>query len=237
MQGPVRRRAATCTEARRHAIEERFSVIASDTAAYATYAAHAEQIHAVDILAFVEVRDMLLPYFETSYRLAPVPGGEQFYALLCEELHRCRKIGIAQVMIQAQMQLAILAPQGQSLMLTTLRWTGDAKEPSLTDEDLIHAAGMAMSMPRSGCHMNEEVRREAFRSGIPALAEYESTARKAEGFLLADREDLQDDDEFIDESYLVSMRRARHPADGYAMRAKRTRSRRITPIQRRRLRC
>jgi DNA end-binding protein Ku len=78
--------------------------------------------HAVDIFAFVEAQEIPALYFETPYYLAPAPGGEKVYALLRETLRRTRKIGIAYVVIQMRRQLAALVPQGDSLVLNTLRY-------------------------------------------------------------------------------------------------------------------
>jgi len=113
---------------------------------------------AVDILAFVEAQEIPAHYFETPYYLAPAPGGEQDYALLRETLRRTRKVGIAYVVIQARQHLAALVPQGQSLVLNTLRWDVEQREPrnrlgmvipqvSAASE---HAEAQAPAAPASG---------------------------------------------------------------------------------------
>lgn len=86
--------------------------------------------HAVDIFAFVDAREIPFHCFQTPYFLAPAPGGERVYALLRETLRRSRKIGIAYVVIQMQRHLAALVPQGQSLILNTLRCENEADEPA-----------------------------------------------------------------------------------------------------------
>ncbi|HJV73464.1 MAG TPA: Ku protein [Noviherbaspirillum sp.] len=200
-------------------------------------ASHADQIHAVDIVAFIEARDIPFLYFKTPYRLAPVSGGEQFYALLCDELHRSQKIGIAQVVIQTQPHLAILVPQGQSLMLATLRWVSEADRPPQPDEDISQAAGIAMTMPRCRSGIHHGSRHPAFQPDLPVLGEHEMKEQKTEEFFVEELASLLDDAELIDERCLWSAtRQPLHPHDGYAMRGNRARSRRIT-IQRRRLRC
>lgn len=81
-------------------------------------------MHAVEIFAFVEACEIPASCFDTPYYLAPAPGGEKIYALLRETLDRTRKIGIAQVVIQARPLLAALIPCGSVLMLNTLRLGG-----------------------------------------------------------------------------------------------------------------
>lgn len=83
----------------------------------------AQATQAVDILAFVEAREISPHYFETPYYLAPAPGMERDYALLRDTLRLTSKVGIAYVVIQAKQHLAALIPHGQSLVLNTLRWS------------------------------------------------------------------------------------------------------------------
>lgn len=108
-------------------IQERPYVILPDKGSEARIAT---STHAVDIFAFVDAREIPFHCFETPYFLAPAPGGERVYALLRETLRRSRKIGIAYVVIQMQRQLAALVPQGQSLVLNTLRCENEANAPS-----------------------------------------------------------------------------------------------------------
>lgn len=198
-------------------------------------AAHASPIHSVDILAFVEAQEIPALYLATPYRLAPAPGGEKLYALLCEELRNSGKIGIAHVVLRGRQHLAVLAPQGQSLMLTTLRWEseadGAAAEPLQPVEELLHAASTAMAAPNAGSDLSDRIidaaRHEARPPGSPVLAEYAMRDRKTAGFAMEELDGLQDDDEFSDGWYLTTaLRRPLHRPDGYAIRAKRTRSQR-----------
>lgn len=76
--------------------------------------------HAVDIFAFVEARDIPFLSFDTPYYLSPPPGGEKVYALLREALNRTKKVGIAYVVIKSRRHLAVVAPCGPALLLTTL---------------------------------------------------------------------------------------------------------------------
>ncbi|HJV86041.1 MAG TPA: Ku protein [Noviherbaspirillum sp.] len=93
---------------------------------------HTKPTHAVDILAFVEAQEIPSLYFETPYYLTPAPGGEKLYTMLRETLRDTGKVGIAYVIIQARQHLAALMPQGESLVLKTLRW---ASEPAALQVD------------------------------------------------------------------------------------------------------
>lgn len=191
---------------------------------------HVKTTQAVDILAFIDAQEIPFQYFGTPYRLAPVPGGEKLYELLCDELRRTSKIGIACVVIHARQHLAALTPQGQSLMLTTLRWMNESDagdDARVTGDELGLASRMAMAVPHASGFDHDYMEatwHQAFQPGIPALEEQMMKDKKTAGILVEELDGLLDDDEFIDESYLTpALRRSAHPVNGYAIRAARKR--------------
>jgi DNA end-binding protein Ku len=84
--------------------------------------ANPEASKTVDIVAFVEVRDIAPIYFETPYYLGPGKRGEKAYALLRDAMAKSGKAGIASVVIRTRQYLAALIPQGEALVLNTLRY-------------------------------------------------------------------------------------------------------------------
>jgi DNA end-binding protein Ku len=190
---------------------------------------HARPTHAVDILAFVEPQDIPPHCYETPYTLAPAPGGEKVYALLCETLRNSGKIGIAFVVIQSRQHLAAVVPQGQSLVLNTLRWTREHDVPEDADPwddaiDLAAAREMALTAPpsterRAGSMLN----RSLFQSAGAALEENMMKAKKSDRIIVEELESLLDDNELIDDDYLASILGRRvHPPNGHAMRRAQT---------------
>lgn len=119
---------------------ERFFVIFTDVDFSPS---HAKPTHAVDILAFVEAQEIPSLYYETPYYLAPAPGDEKVYALLRETLRRTKKVGIAYVVIQARQHLAALIPEGQSLVLNTLRWE---REPERIRSETLDDFGLDLEV-------------------------------------------------------------------------------------------
>jgi DNA end-binding protein Ku len=89
--------------------------------------ANPEASKAVDIVAFVDVADIAPQYFETPYLLAPARRGEKAYALLRDAMAKAGKAGIATVVIRTKAYLAALVPQGEALILNTLRYHKELK--------------------------------------------------------------------------------------------------------------
>ena len=93
--------------------------------------ANVEASKTVDIVAFVDGKDIAPLYYETPYYLAPGKRGEKAYALLRDALHKAGKVGIATVVIRTRQYLAAVIPQGELLVMNTLRYAAgirDAKE-------------------------------------------------------------------------------------------------------------
>jgi len=91
--------------------------------------ANPEASKTVDILAFVELAEIQPQFFDTPYYLKPEKRGEKAYALLRETLEKAGKAGIASVVIRTKQYLAALVAQDEILVLNTLRYADELKEP------------------------------------------------------------------------------------------------------------
>jgi DNA end-binding protein Ku len=91
--------------------------------------ANPEASRTVDILAFVDLADIQPQYFETPYYLVPEKRGEKAYALLRETLEKAGKAGIASVVIRTKQYLAALVAEDEVMVLNTLRYADELKEP------------------------------------------------------------------------------------------------------------
>lgn len=181
--------------------------------------------HAVDILAFVEAQEIPPDYFETPYTLSPAPGGEKAYALLRETLRRTRRIGIAYVVIRTRRHLAALVPQGQSLVLNTLRWTSEAGDSffGCCDEETLQARELAMMSPhwhQSTADWDLAWHQQSYQRDFDTLAQHTPKLDNRPAILVEELnafEDAEDDTDFDD--YLSCMPRARvHQTDAHALR-------------------
>lgn len=92
--------------------------------------ANPEAVKTVDIQAFVELVDIAPQHFDTPYYLVPGKRGEKAYALLRDTLKKAGRAGIASVVIRTKQYLAALIAQDDILVLNTLRYHDELKDPS-----------------------------------------------------------------------------------------------------------
>ncbi len=96
--------------------------------------ANVEASKTVEIVAFVDRDAIAAKFFETPYYLGPGKRGEKAYALLRDTLRKAGKVGVASVVIRTRQYLAAVYPEGDVLMMNTLRYAGelhDAKDLDL----------------------------------------------------------------------------------------------------------
>ncbi len=90
-------------------------------------AAHPKATQTVDIVAFVDSKDISFLYIDTPYYLTPDRRGEKVYALLRETLIQTGKVGIANVVLRNKQHLAVVMPLGKALVMNTLRWAEEVR--------------------------------------------------------------------------------------------------------------
>jgi DNA end-binding protein Ku len=89
--------------------------------------AHPKATQTVDIVAFVDAKDISFLYIDTPYYLTPDRRGEKVYALLRETLIQTGKVGIANVVLRNKQHLAVVMPLGKALVMNTLRWAEEVR--------------------------------------------------------------------------------------------------------------
>lgn len=90
-------------------------------------AAHPKATQTVDIVSFVDAKDISFLYIDTPYYLTPDRRGEKVYALLRETLIQTGKVGIANVVLRNKQHLAVVMPLGKTLVMNTLRWADEVR--------------------------------------------------------------------------------------------------------------
>ncbi|MBS0168999.1 MAG: Ku protein [Nitrospira sp.] len=131
--------------------------------------ANVEATQTIDIVSFVDARDIDPIYFETPYFLAPDKRGDKGYALLRETLKKTDKAGIAMVVIRTRQYVCALLPADEAIVLNTLRYANELK--SIKDIDLpaasLKSAGVSPREIEMATKLVEEMtdrwKPEAFR--------------------------------------------------------------------------
>ncbi|HEX9019762.1 MAG TPA: Ku protein [Nitrospirota bacterium] len=81
-----------------------------------------ERSRSIEIVEFVDQRDVDPIYYDRPYYLVPLKGGEKAYQLLVEVMQRTRKAGLAKFVLTEREHLALVASKGNALALITLHY-------------------------------------------------------------------------------------------------------------------
>jgi DNA end-binding protein Ku len=84
----------------------------------------------IEIERFVHAGEIPFPLFETPYYLTPTGRAEKVYALLREAMHEAGVVGVARLVMHAKEHLAVLVANGPALMLNTVRWADELRDPA-----------------------------------------------------------------------------------------------------------
>jgi DNA end-binding protein Ku len=95
--------------------------------------ANAEASQTVDILAFVDAKEIEPVYFEEPYYLAPSGKSNRAYVLFREALRKSGRVGIAKVVLRTRQRLAAVTVRGPALVLHLLRYGHEMREPTEVD--------------------------------------------------------------------------------------------------------
>jgi DNA end-binding protein Ku len=93
-------------------------------------AAALEKTRTVDIRNFVKGDEIDDRFFETSYYLTPVKGGERSYALLREAIRETGLVGIATIVLRDAQHLAALEVAKDAMVLTLMRYAEELVDVS-----------------------------------------------------------------------------------------------------------
>jgi DNA end-binding protein Ku len=88
----------------------------------------------IDILDFVELKDIDPIFYDHPYYLAPGAGGSKPYKLLLDAMRETGKVGIAKVVIRQKEALVALRPHGDLLQMDTLIYFDEVVPQDRIDE-------------------------------------------------------------------------------------------------------
>jgi DNA end-binding protein Ku len=107
-----------------------------------------EKTKTIDILDFVDPKEVDERYFETPYYLQPGKGSERAYVLLREAIRASGRIGIAKMILRDAQHLAAVEAIGDALVLTMMRFSDeliDLKEFTFPHEVDVRPAELKMA--------------------------------------------------------------------------------------------
>ncbi|MCL5735600.1 MAG: Ku protein [Actinobacteria bacterium] len=96
-------------------------------------AANVQATQQIEILHFVDAKDVDIAYFDTPYYTEPAKIGRRAYALLRETLIRTNRIGLAKIVIRERQHLCAVLADGPVILAYTLRWPYQLRTPTELD--------------------------------------------------------------------------------------------------------
>jgi len=91
-----------------------------------------ERSRTIEILEFIDMKEVDPIYYDHPYYLVPSKGGEKAYRLLVEVMHRTNKVGLAKFVLAEREYLVAVRPRDGALALVTLHYSDE----TVTDEDI-----------------------------------------------------------------------------------------------------
>lgn len=111
--------------------------------------ANVQKTKTIDILDFVDEKEVDSIFYEKPYYLEPAKTGTKPYALLREALKKSKKVGIASYVIRNREHIAVVKPYGKLLLLNQLRYHDEireTKELDLPKEDIVNDKELKMAL-------------------------------------------------------------------------------------------
>ncbi len=96
-----------------------------------------ERSRTIEIIEFIDMKDVDPIYYDQPYYLVPLKGGEKSYRLLVEVMSRANKAGLAKFVLGEREYLVAVKSTGRALSLITLHYSDEI----LPDEDIAPEAG------------------------------------------------------------------------------------------------
>ena len=92
-----------------------------------------ERTQTLDLRGFVDLAQVPPLYFERPYFLQPTATGQKGYVLLREAMATSKKAAVGTVVLRARQHLALLFVDGPWLVMNTLRYADELKNPKEFD--------------------------------------------------------------------------------------------------------
>src|SRR5690606_8055009 len=87
-----------------------------------------KQEKSVEIMDFIDLKEIDPIYFDRTYFLSPNEGGGKAYTLLREALKETEKIGLAKITIRSKEHLAVVRFYENTLVMETIYWPDEVRD-------------------------------------------------------------------------------------------------------------
>lgn len=104
-----------------------------------------ERSRTIEIIDFIDIKDVDPVYYDHPYYLVPSKGGEKAYRLLTEVMRQTNKAGLAKFVLRDREYLVAVKSTDGALALITLHYSGEI----LPDEDILPKEGKIESEEKS----------------------------------------------------------------------------------------
>jgi DNA end-binding protein Ku len=92
--------------------------------------ANVEKTHTIDILHFVNEKEVDSVYFEKPYFLEPEKGGTKSYALLREAIKQTKKVGLGRFVLKNREHIGIVRLYKDALIFNQIRYADEVRSAS-----------------------------------------------------------------------------------------------------------
>lgn len=92
--------------------------------------ANVKKTKSVEIIDFVDEKEIDPIYYEKPYYLEPGKGADKAYVLLREALKKSKKVGIARFVFHNREHIGVIKPHGNMIILEQLRYQAEIRKPS-----------------------------------------------------------------------------------------------------------
>jgi DNA end-binding protein Ku len=104
-----------------------------------------ELTHSIDICDFVSIDEIDPIYFRQAYYLEPQEAGEKPYRLLVRALAETERVAVAKIVIRNKQHLACLRAVGDVLVLETMYYADEVRQPEDVPKPRIQKAEVEMA--------------------------------------------------------------------------------------------
>ncbi|MEC2223198.1 MULTISPECIES: non-homologous end joining protein Ku [Heyndrickxia] len=140
---------------------------------------------AVEIMDFLDMREIDPVYFNRSYYMSPNEGGVKAYGLLRKALIESEKVGLARIVMRSKEQLAVIRVYENTLLMETIHYPDEVRKasdvPNVPQDDEVSKKEIETAIlliDQLTTSFEPEKYTDEYRSNLMALIESKRTGKK-----------------------------------------------------------